>query len=120
LERSLDVLTTAGGGAIEEARIASADESSASLQATISFPGNSQLHARLRVVLSGNAPMLQSYSFHYMLGDGATIFRYDNARHHPGLPFFPHHKHDGADEGVYGCRQPSIRAIRDEIAAYLA
>ena len=54
-----------------------------------------------------------------MTADGYTIFRYDNARHHHDLEYFPHHKHEGADERVVGCPQPSVAQIRDEIAAYL-
>ncbi|MCY4651803.1 MAG: DUF6516 family protein [Dehalococcoidia bacterium] len=38
---------------------------------------------------------------------------------HPEVITFPHHKHEGADERVTACREPSIRAIRDEIEAYL-
>ena len=54
-----------------------------------------------------------------MTADEDTIFRYDNARHHHDLEHFPHHKHEGADERVIGCPQPSVGQIRDEIAAYL-
>lgn len=28
-----------------------------------------------------------------MNSDGAIIFRYDNAKHHPEIETFPHHKH---------------------------
>ena len=67
----------------------------------------------------GDSPFVLLYSFQFMTADGSTIFRYDNSEHHYGLPNFPHHKHEGADERVAGCPQPSIGLIRDEIAAYL-
>ena len=54
-----------------------------------------------------------------MDASNTTIFRYDNSDFHPGLPHEPHHKHEGADERVIGCPQPSISTIRDEIAAHL-
>ena len=68
---------------------------------------------------SGDNPIVLLYSFHYMTAENSTIFRYDNSEHHYGLPYFPHHKHEGADERVVGCPQPSISLIRDEIEAYL-
>lgn len=54
-----------------------------------------------------------------MDASNTTIFRYDNSDFHPGLPHFPHHKHEGEDERVVGCPQPSMHEIRDEIEAYL-
>jgi hypothetical protein len=63
--------------------------------------------------------MRAAYSFHFMDSLDKTVFRYDNARHHHDLEHFPHHKHEGADERVVGCLQPSVAQIRDEIVAYL-
>ena len=83
------------------------------------FSERSRLNAELIVDIFDGFPRRMAYSFHYMTGDDVTIFRYDNARHHPGLPNSPHHKHEGPEEVVIGCPRPSIRAIRDEIAAYL-
>jgi len=33
------------------------------------------------------------YSYHFMNENENLIFRYDNARHHPEINTFPHHKH---------------------------
>jgi hypothetical protein len=33
------------------------------------------------------------YSYHYQRSDSSLVFRYDDTPHHPGLPHFPHHKH---------------------------
>ena len=89
------------------------------MNAVVTFPGPSYLNIRLVAIVSNDIPLLDRYSFHYMTADNATIFRYDNSDYHPGLPHFPHHKHEGADERVVGCPQPSVSAIRDEIVAHL-
>ena len=33
------------------------------------------------------------YAYHYQDSNKQLIFRYDNTRHFPDLPNFPHHKH---------------------------
>jgi len=33
------------------------------------------------------------YKYHYMDNQNEMIFRYDNAKHHPEISTFPHHKH---------------------------
>ena len=33
------------------------------------------------------------YSYHFMDKNDNLIFRYDNAKHHPEINTFPHHKH---------------------------
>lgn len=73
----------------------------------------------MTVGISGDNPLVLLYSFQYMTADGTTIFRYDNIGHHPGHPYAPHHKHEGADERVIGCPQPSVSEIRNEIEAHL-
>ena len=119
LERSLDVLLTVGAEAIEELTVTSEGETNARIRFAIKFPRSSHLNVRLIVLASDGIPSLKEYSFHFQTHDGATVFRYDNSEHYPGLPNSPHHKHEGPEEVVIGCPQPSIRAIRDEIAAYL-
>ena len=89
------------------------------LEASLAFPDASRLELRIGVKATANRLFLELYSFHYMNRDGTRIFRYDNSQHHFGLPYFPHHKHEGPDERVFGCRQPSVRTIRDEIEKYL-
>ena len=91
----------------------------AELYALIRFSDDSRLHVYLMVDELDGFPMRREYAFHYMTAEDVTIFRYDNSRHHRELPHFPHHKHEGADERIIGCPQPSLHDIRDEIAAYL-
>ena len=118
LERTIDVLVTAGAEALET-EFEELDETEAVLDATIRFTQGYRLETAMVVSVSENEPMRAAYSFHFMDGSDTTVFRYDNARHHHDLDHFPHHKHIGADERVVGCPQPSVGQIRDEIAAYL-
>ena len=41
------------------------------------------------------------------------IFRYDNTRHFPALPTFPHHKH--TPEGVVPVSEPDLQMIVAEV-----
>lgn len=38
------------------------------------------------------------YRYHWQTPQGATRYRWDNARHHPDLATFPEHLHVGPDE----------------------
>ena len=118
MERMLDVLTTAGVEAVEM-EIEELDEDEAVLEATVRFSLSYRLEVDMIVSWLEGAPIRRAYSFHFMGSADATIFRYDNARHHHNLEHSPHHKHIGADERVVDCPQPTIAQIRDEIAAYL-
>ena len=119
LIRALDVLLTIGSVEVEWLELSEEEEDRTKLLATTRFPDGSRLHVNLTVGLEETFPFIEEYSFHYMTASDSTIFRYDNRDHHHGLPNFPHHKHEGADERVVGCPQPSVSMIRDEIAAYL-
>lgn len=90
------------------------------MAATIRYPDGSRLSVRLIVDIYPGKGIWRVYSFHYMTGNGVCIFLYDNSIYHPEVSAFPHHKHEGADERVIACREPSIRMIRDEIEAYLS
>lgn len=45
------------------------------------------------------------------------IFRYDNAKHHPDVSTFPHHKH--LPNGVIKSSEPSIGSILNEVEEYI-
>ena len=100
--------------------ISSSSEDHARIEVSFGFWDASRLEVSLRMRLMDDAPLWRSYSFQYMTRDGMCIFRYDNSSHYPELPYFPHHRHEGPDERVIACRQPSVRAIRDEIEVYLS
>jgi len=40
----------------------------------------------------------KKYRYHWQAANGETRYRWDNARHHPGLATFPYHMHVGPDE----------------------
>jgi hypothetical protein len=54
------------------------------------------------------------YSYHWQSQIGALLLRWDNAPHHPEIPTFPHHKHEG--EHV----SPSVRVTVEEVLAEVA
>ncbi len=64
-----------------------------------------------------------TYTYQYAMRDGETIFRYDNAAHHPerSMPDGGH-KHIGArtDNNIVAAEKPSIRAVLREIGTWWA
>jgi hypothetical protein len=44
---------------------------------------------------------ISKYSFHWQNQNRQLIARWDTAPHHPTLPTFPHHIHDGAEEAIH-------------------
>jgi hypothetical protein len=54
------------------------------------------------------------YRYHCMDANNETIFRYDNAHHHPESASFPHHKHKGST--IYESIEPSLEDVLLEIA----
>lgn len=75
----------------------------------------STLYIFLEVDTSADYPDLKRYSYQYVGASGETIFRYDNSPHHPELPFFPSHKHEGSLETPMTAGTPSLRTIQSEI-----
>jgi len=53
------------------------------------------------------------YSYHYMLYDNELVFRYDNAKHHPEIRTFPHHKH--TQFGINESKEMNLEEILSEI-----
>ena len=58
-----------------------------------------------------------SYAYQYHDEEGKLIFRYDNARHKPGLGFMDH-KHLG-DGSIIQCGIPNISDVVDEVLEYI-
>lgn len=58
-----------------------------------------------------------AYQFYYQHRDGALMFRYDDAPHHPHLASFPHHKHVGGS--VIDADPPDLAGILREIDALI-
>ena len=57
------------------------------------------------------------YKFHYQDADGNLIFRYDNAPHHPHIPTFPDHKHEG--DAIVEAEPPDLSDVLAEIDAII-
>lgn len=115
----LRVLASAGLGIVGERFVSDLPPSAARMAASIEYEDGSRLAVRLVVNTASDYPDWNKYSFHYMSEDAATVFRYDDSDHHPELPNFPHHKHEGADEIVSGVLRPTVRQIRNEITECL-
>lgn len=62
---------------------------------------------------------LITYSYHWADSAGNLLWRWDNTPHHPGLPVFPHHRHEGKTGEVASAKPVNLLAVLDEIAARL-
>jgi hypothetical protein len=50
-------------------------------------------------VLEGNVQVAK-YSFHWQDATGQLVKRWDNVAHHPEVPTYPHHVHEGPEADV--------------------
>lgn len=64
-------------------------------------------------------PPVSMYSYHYQGPDSSLIFRYEDTRHHAGLPGFPHHKHVGEEQNVIPTDAPALSVVLHEIETIL-
>jgi translation elongation factor EF-Tu-like GTPase len=79
------------------------------------------LRARVEVT-DGSTPYIREaiflraskYSYHWQTATGEMLIRWDNAPHHPEIPTYPAHKHEG--EQIH----PSIRVSAEEVLAEIA
>lgn len=55
----------------------------------------------------------KKYKYHYMDNKKEMIFRYDNAKHHPEIETFPHHKH--TNEMIEESNEPELIDVLTEI-----
>ena len=90
-------------------------EDLALLEAAIGYEDSSRIHIHLLVDTSSGYPDVRHYSYHFEDSSGQTLFRYDNSRHHPELPHFPNHKHEGPLETCKPSQLPSLRRLQTEI-----
>ncbi len=84
------------------------------------FIDDSRLHLREFVRQIGNAPAERySYAYHYQRAGGALVFRYDNTKHFPNLPNFPHHKHAGDESKASPAPLPDLASVLKEIESLI-
>ena len=123
IEGVLDTLLGVGATSIGEVEVnlnvSEGDRESATIETELQFPHGCRLEVDLTFEFVEDNPQWLAYSFHFMAEDNRCVFRYDNAPHHRGLIHFPHHKHEGEDERVIGCPEPTARTVASEIWAYL-
>lgn len=80
------------------------------------FSDGSRLEFTEKIVIEDSLVKKQSYRYQYVQ-DGKTIFRYDNADHHPNLPNYPHHKHVGRK--IISAIEPTLSQVLDEVREIL-
>ena len=117
LNRVVDVLISAGAEWLDEPILEKSSHNQAKLSVDMGFSGGNRLSVHMRVGLCNDRVISRRYSMHFMNGDDSTIFRYDNSQHFQGDGDSLDHKHES--DRVFACAQPSVRAVRDEIAAHL-
>ena len=76
---------------------------------------SSLLEVAIFAIESAATLAIVKYRFHYMDSKGQTVFRYDNAPHHPELLSFPHHKH--TPNRTTASDMPSLDGVLSEISA---
>ncbi|NOX60981.1 MAG: hypothetical protein GXP42_03400 [Chloroflexi bacterium] len=85
--------------------------------ARLRFPDDSQLQVVEKLIVERFTIIKARYSYHYQRADGALVFRYDNAPHHPEISTFPHHKHVG--KAVVPSSPPDLIEVLREIDGIL-
>lgn len=81
------------------------------------FADGSRLEFTEKVILEGSRFVKQSYRYQYVRS-GKTVFRYDNAEHHPRIPNYPHHKHVGRK--IVSAIEPTLAQVLDEVREIMA
>lgn len=92
-------------------------EKSLYIKGVVIFIDASVLSIAIFLVKSGNKVQPEKYRFQYMDSKGGMLFRYDNARHHPELKTFPHHKH--IENTVKETAMPDIEEIINEVSVII-
>ncbi|MCP4266128.1 MAG: hypothetical protein GY777_11235 [Candidatus Brocadiaceae bacterium] len=92
-------------------------EKRGNMRIRLRFSDNSLLELSEAIRITGNTLQQISYRYHYQTSVGKTIFRYDDAPHHPKIKTYPHHKH--IFDKVLECSHPDIETVINEVKEYL-
>lgn len=92
-------------------------EKRGNLRIRLRFSDNSLLELSEAIRITGNTFQRISYRYHYQSSVGKTIFRYDDAPHHPNIKTYPHHKH--LFDKVLEYSHPDIETVIKEVKEYL-
>jgi len=93
-----------------------ADAVNGTVDGVLYFHDGSRLEFTEVVAIKQPHPVKLSYRYQYVRA-GTEIFRYDNAKHHPGLSNYPHHKHIGGK--IVSAIEPMLNRVLDEVSALL-
>lgn len=86
------------------------------IRGSLVFINNTVLHFREVVDVEYRVEKIK-YSYQYQdCLTNESILRYDNAKHHPEIKTFPHHKHT-KEKGVIEAKEVSIAYVIKEIEA---
>jgi len=53
----------------------------------------------------------RNYSYHWTRWNNTLIIRWDNAKHHPDIENFPHHKHISSDENIESSDEKTFEKV---------
>ena len=62
----------------------------------------------------------RNYSYNWRKGSDTLIIRWDNAKHHPALDNYPHHKHLETNQKVSPSEEMTLRKVLKYISGTLA
>lgn len=88
------------------------------IRGSLYFVDGSLLHLREFVNVQFDVERYM-YVYQYQGPDGKRVFRYDNTPHFPGLPTFPHHKHESSESGVVPASLPDLEEVLHEIQSFI-
>jgi hypothetical protein len=99
----LQLLTTSTVVTSQQIEFDEQDVYVAYLKGTVNLVDGSTLFFAQYVQIEGASSdriTRKKYRYHWQTPVGETRYRWDNARHHPGLATFPDHVHVGPDEAA--------------------
>ncbi|MBO0720789.1 MAG: hypothetical protein J2P41_08200 [Blastocatellia bacterium] len=87
------------------------------IDGTLYFADGSRLEFTERIWIERARPVKRDYRYQYVHAQ-TSIFRYDNAPHHPQLSGFPHHKHIGRK--TVTASEPSLEQVLQEVSEIIS
>jgi hypothetical protein len=117
IQQYFDLITSVAersGAKSVEIEFDQTDQTTGIVDGTLYFYDGSRLEFTERVSIQGRHPVKSVYRYQYVRA-GEPVLRYDNARHHPNLPNFPHHKHVGNER--LPATEPTLSQVLNEVAA---
>jgi hypothetical protein len=62
-----------------------------------------------------NDAQVKRYSYHWMDSSSQLRLRWDNVRHYPNLPGFPHHMHERAEKRVVSSEPMTLSKVLERL-----